>query len=134
MEGITPICGYCGRFSKKVSGREIYPHRPDLFKKTFYTCQNCDAYVGCHKGTDKPMGRLANAQLRTEKSNAHRTFDQLWRNGHMKRQDAYKWLAKKLGVNGKDCHIGMFDVETCKKVVRISLNHLSTLKAGVKHG
>ena len=29
------------------------------------------AYVGVHKGTDKPLGRLANAELRYWKKRAH---------------------------------------------------------------
>jgi len=122
MKGLTPICPYCGNFSRKVKGNEIYPHRKDLHKLTFYSCSSCDAYVGCHKGSSKPMGRLANKELRKAKGSAHRAFDQLWRLGDMKRKDAYKWLAETLGIDGKDCHIGMFDVETCDDVVMHSLN------------
>lgn len=40
----------------------------------------------------------------------------------MKRKEAYKWLSNALQVEGKDCHIGMFDVETCEDVVVHSLN------------
>lgn len=120
MNGLTPICNYCGNFSKKVTGKDIYPHRKDLYKKIIYSCSNCNAYVGCHGDSDKPLGRLANPELRKAKSAAHRAFDPLWKEKHMKRKEAYKWLAEVLGINGKDCHIGMFDVETCKKVIRQS--------------
>ena len=37
----------------------------------------------------------------------------------MKRQAAYAKLANALGISGKDCHIGMFDAATCKRVVEI---------------
>lgn len=37
----------------------------------------------------------------------------------MARAQAYKWLASSLGIEPKNCHIGMFDVETCKKVVAL---------------
>ena len=122
MKGLTPICPYCGKFSKKVTGKEIYPHRNDLFKLCFYSCATCDAYVGTHKGTTKPLGRLANKELREAKSVAHRAFDPLWKLGRMKRKEAYKWLAETLNIDAEDCHIGMFDIDMCEAVIKHSLN------------
>lgn len=115
-------CNYCGKSAELVTGETIYPHRPDLYSKNFYLCRPCDAYVGCHRtGTgDKPLGRLANAELRAWKSRAHAAFDPYWKNGGgMGRKTAYKRLAYRLGIKTDDCHIGMFDVETCQKVVEI---------------
>lgn len=112
-------CPYCNAPAKLVSGKEIYPHRADLFKKSFYQCEPCDAYVGCHPGTIKPLGRLANAELRKAKSAAHAAFDPIWKNSVMPRSNAYQWLAHKLGIEKHKCHIGMFDVETCKKTIVI---------------
>lgn len=119
---MNPACPYCGKMSDKVSGREIYPHRPDLYAKVFYQCAPCDAYVGCHPGTDKPMGRLANAELRRAKLQAHGAFDFIWKSGLKTRGSAYKWLAKQPGIPKEECHIGMFDVATCRKVVEICAN------------
>jgi ABC-type transport system involved in Fe-S cluster assembly fused permease/ATPase subunit len=65
----------------------------------------------------KPLGRLANKELRQAKVNAHNYFDLLWKNGEMNRKDAYKWLAEQLKISFDKCHIGMFDVDMCKKVV-----------------
>ncbi len=121
MEGLTPICPYFTTFSKKVSGEQVYPHREDLFKFTFYQCSPCKAYVGCHGTSEKPLGRLANSELRKAKGKAHRHFDQLWRSGDMKRQEAYKWLATTLCIDASECHIGMFNVKTCELVVMHSL-------------
>jgi len=112
-------CPYCNRPAHLVDGVTIYPHRPDLYEKKFYLCPPCDAYVGCHPGTTEPLGRLANAELRAAKMAAHSAFDPLWRLGQWKRRDAYKWLAGKLGIAWKDCHIGFMDVEMCKRVVEI---------------
>lgn len=75
--------------------------------------------MGCHPGTNKPLGRLADAQLRAAKKGAHRVFDKLWKNGPWKRKEAYAWLADQLGVKRKDCHIGEFDVDMCMKVIEI---------------
>lgn len=120
MNGLSPICPYCSSFSEQVNGDIVYPHRKDLSHLTFYICKPCDAYVGCHGTSSKPLGRLANAELRKAKNAAHRAFDPIWKSKLMNRKQAYKWLAESLGVDGSDCHIGMFDVETCKKVESLS--------------
>lgn len=112
-------CPYCGNTAELVTGVVRYPHRPDLSEKLFYQCLPCDAYVGCHPGTDKPLGRMANAELRVAKVMAHRAFDPLWQSGYMARRVAYKWLAYELDMANSACHIGMFDVEQCKRVVAV---------------
>ncbi len=114
------LCPYCGEPSKLVSGLVIYPHRPDLEDRWFYLCKPCDAFVGTHKGTKTPLGRLANAELRRAKKEAHIAFDPLFELGKFKtRHLAYEWLAKELDIPLKKCHIGEFDVDTCKKVIII---------------
>lgn len=116
----APTCPYCQAASECVDGTVIYPHRPDLAEKKFWRCAPCDAYVGCHDGTPEPFGRLANAELRQAKTKAHIAFDPIWRTGRMTRSDAYRWLAEKLGISIDECHIGMFDVEQCEKVVHLA--------------
>lgn len=128
----APTCPYCGKQSEQVGGQRICPHRPDLYGKNFYLCEPCGAYVGCHAGTDKPLGRLADAELRAWKSRAHAAFDPIWQARYERKRAAdpkykkamarggrYKALAKLLGINGADCHIGMFDVELCRRTVEI---------------
>lgn len=112
-------CDYCGKIVNLVTGREIYPHRPDLYAKRFYRCEPCDAYVGCHPGTQTPLGRLANAELREAKKAAHAAFDPFWKSGELKRGKAYGWLAKQLRIEQSACHIGMFDVPMCRLVIAI---------------
>lgn len=113
------VCDYCGNKAARVTGREIYPHRPDLYGKRFYQCSPCGAYVGCHPGGDKPLGRLANAELRAAKVRAHAAFDPIWKSGGMNRSKAYAWLAKELGIKPGDCHIGMFTTDMCARVVSV---------------
>lgn len=48
---------------------------------------------------------------------AHAAFDPIWKSGQKKRGSAYAWLCDRLGIDKKDCHIGMFDVDMCKRVV-----------------
>lgn len=33
----------------------------------------------------------------------------------MERKEAYKWLADAMGIDCKDCHIGMFSEEQCRE-------------------
>ncbi|MBK5646245.1 zinc-finger-containing protein [Acinetobacter proteolyticus] len=115
----NPICPYCESTSELVKGSVIYPKRPDLADLDMYQCAPCSAYVGCHEGTLKPLGRLANAELRQWKMNVHKVFDPLWRSGAMKRGDAYKALAEEMGIERKDCHVGMFSVDQCKQAYAI---------------
>lgn len=117
-------CPYCQQPAALVSGRVIYPHRSDLWPKTFWSCAPCGAYVGCHPGGTVPLGRLANKELRDAKMAAHAAFDPIWkRHGASarakSRRDAYGWLADQMGLSRRRCHIGMFDVEECRRVVEI---------------
>lgn len=139
----NPVCPYCNGDSKLVTGLVIYPTRVDLADLSFYQCAPCDAYVGCHKGTTKPLGRLADKELRKWKNIAHRGFDAIWKGfkkrgiegnemsfdyphdavktpGRMNRGMAYKYLAESMGIEQKHCHIGMFTIEQCKQVYAIS--------------
>lgn len=113
------ICDYCGKAAKLVGGTALYPHRPDLARLQFWQCEPCSAHVGCHKGTTTPLGRLADKDLREAKQQAHSLFDPIWKDGRKTRSDAYSWLALKLGIKRSECHIGLFNVETCGKVVQI---------------
>ena len=82
----------------------------------FSRCKPCNAYVGCYPD-GRPLGRLANAELRRAKMAAHAAFDPVWKSGRMARSEAYSWLSKQLGIRPEDTHIGMFDVEMCNQVV-----------------
>lgn len=124
MAGLAPTCPYCGQNSKFFqSSKGIY------FKDygPVYACMPCRAWVGCHKGTRTALGRLANKELRIAKMRAHAAFDPLWKkkikNENIKKHEArgaaYKWLSEVLGIASGDCHIGLFDVETCMKVVEV---------------
>lgn len=118
-------CPYCEEDAKLVTGKEIYPHRRDLWSNKIWLCEPCDAYVGCHKRSkqfptgEEPLGRLANKELRKAKMAAHAVFDPTWKSKVISRSSAYNLLARDLGIEVKDCHIGMFDVDMCKKVIEL---------------
>lgn len=126
-------CPYCENTATLVWSTEIYGPGHDY--GWMYACKPCEAWVGCHPGTQKPLGRLANAELRQWKMNAHEAFDPLWKRDRgvnpkrhrklmkrgvkMHRSEAYSWLARQMGLHLHETHIGMFDVEQCKRVVTI---------------
>lgn len=126
------ICQYCKNPAERVTGKEMYPHRPDLLSKVFYRCLDCDAHVGCHPGTCEPLGVLANAELRKWKQMTHAAFDPIWQERlrikqqndpkytkAMARGGRYKKLAELLGIPKQECHIGMFTVELCRRAIEI---------------
>jgi hypothetical protein len=113
---------YCNRPTRYVDSKGVYTKSYGMI----YLCEPCGAWVGVHKGTNKALGRLANRELRQWKKDAHKYFDPLWQKkmnqGHSKtsaRHKAYEWLACQMGLQVKDTHIGMFDVDQCKQVVEL---------------
>lgn len=101
-----------------------------------YACIPCDARVGVHRLTLKPLGRLADANLRALKIEAHEAFDPLWRDlanaypelpvdcipyhiHRIARTRAYEWLAREMGITPERCHIGAFDEAQCRRAVAI---------------
>jgi len=113
-------CQHCGCEAALVGGKEIYPHRPDLYYKSFYLCQ-CGAYVGTHPGTTNPLGRPSNAELRKAKAAAHAVFDPIWQSREMGRKAAYRWLGEQLGIPASEVHIGWFDLQMCARVLKVCL-------------
>lgn len=121
------ICPYCGKRTEFVDSSVIYGRSYGMI----YLCRDCRAYVGVHKGTDRALGRLANKELREAKKEAHFYFDQIaktnlinkiW-NIHIpnmsNRNKAYLWLSNQLNIPYEFCHIGMFDIDCCKRVVEL---------------
>lgn len=116
------VCPYCTCPARLVAGDVVYPHRTDLHAKRLWYCGPCRAWVGVHDGTTRPLGRLANAELRRAKQRAHAAFDPLWLDSISRREARkreYAWLARELGIENPHCHIGEFDVATCYRVVEI---------------
>ena len=126
-------CDYCGDPAVLKSATELYGlatvNRLGLHGRMFWVCDPCGAWVGCHRNSSRhiPLGRLANADLRLAKMEAHRYFDPLWKAVAKRdrvrnceaRDRAYAWLSVELGLPERETHIGLFDQPTCWEVVRI---------------
>jgi hypothetical protein len=125
-----PSCPYCSARARYLhSSAQLYNGR-DF--GPVWACLRCRAWVGCHKGTMIPLGRLADAHLRRWKRNVHAVFDPIWEaRFHSKRASdpkytkaharggRYKRLAELMGIPRAECHIGMFDAERCKQAIAI---------------
>jgi len=107
----------CGKPAELVSGKEVYPHRSDLFQLAFWRCVRCNSYCGCHKGTNNPLGTLANSELRDWRKKCHTNFDQIWKQYGTSRSMAYEWMSTVMGISKSKCHIAMFDVKQCEKLL-----------------
>lgn len=130
-------CPYCG-------GKVLFSKTSDIVYGrnygSIYYCEHypkCDSYVGTHNGTKKSLGRLANASLREKKRMAHYYFDFLWREKKKRgfkyaRTMGYKWLSKELNIPVKETHIGMFDEETCQRVIDLCKPYVQNIKYGKK--
>ena len=106
-------CPYCSKKAKWCENSEIYGKN---YGKSYmcYYCEPCDAYVGCHNNTKKPLGTMANQELRVMRIHAHKLIDKAWRQGDKTRKEVYKKLEEKYG---KEIHIGEGNKEMCLKII-----------------
>lgn len=113
-------CRYC-------KGEVKFKDSSCIYNKSYgmiYICTSCGAYVGVHKGTSTPLGSLANKELRLYRKEAHKYFDNIWRRkkktgDRYARSKAYKWLSNKMKLPPNKTHIGMFEIDQCKKVIEL---------------
>lgn len=111
-------CAHCFRSAFLFKFKESsYPYSRNY--GPVWKCIACNAWVGCHKGTEEPLGTPANAILRKARQQVHSVFDPLWRNKHVRRGKAYELLAKMMGLAPEQAHIGMFDLQQCEKANQI---------------
>lgn len=120
---VPEICRYCGGVIRLVPAENIYGEaaakRLGLVGESIYQCQNCNARVGCHKGTTRPLGNVANETLRLKRMETHQVFDDYWRRRGMTRTAAYRWLAKHLHLSVEQTHIGSFEMDQCQQVIKL---------------
>jgi len=125
-------CLHCDGACRLTDGKEVYPHRGDLWSKPFWVCDPCGARVGCHPGTTDPLGHAANAETRRARSMLHdRMLDPIWKTAdrlyqidsrqerkkvlRVARRRTYAFLAEKMGLTTDETHTGMFTVEQCRE-------------------
>ena len=118
---IPVTCPYC-------TGKVFLVENKELYGKNYgrwpygYLCKTkgCGAFVGCHPNTHLPMGTMANTKLRKMRSDVHKHFDALWKDGPFSRRKAYQLLANGMRLDIEDCHISWFDLEQCALAFQVA--------------
>ena len=109
-------CPYCNKEALYLTSEQFYGRD---FGTNLYVCFDCDARVGTHERTKKPLGTMATKELRELRKQCHSLFDKMWKSGKLTRKQAYKWLQESMEISKSKAHIGMFDEEQCKKLLTI---------------
>lgn len=138
---IEVICDYCSAKATFLKTSETVYHGRDY--GPLWICEPCQAWVGCHPDL-RPLGRLADSELRQAKRDAHLQFDRLWKdwafaypdlgrcNARLKRlmrARAYAWATDAMNIPADKCHIGQFNVEQCNQLIDlINDNHMTSAK------
>src|SRR5690606_34253549 len=102
------VCPRCGRPVKPVRKHG----------KTLRVCCGFKSWGG------KPMVDDRTIQARR---GAHDAFDPIWRSGLITRKEAYKLLAKEMGLTLDACHMSLMDFATANKVPRVAGKIIMTL-------
>lgn len=121
-EILPAICRYCGGVIRLIPAETVYGSSANRLGKKgekLYQCQNCNARVGCHKGSIRPLGNVANEVLRLKRIEAHQVFDGFWKQRGMSRTAAYKWLAEKMSLPEEAAHIGGFEMDQCQEAIEL---------------
>lgn len=113
---------FCVKCQKEVNanlitGKQAYPHRPDLYKKYFWKCPVCGNFVGCHKNskTHEPLGVIPTLELKKARMKAHYFIDRLWQSGKYTRKQVYKLLSSYMGYHYHTATTKT--LEECEKVI-----------------
>lgn len=105
-----------------------------------YLCENWPACKGSHGAhpDGRPMGTPASKDTKLARIRAHAAFDAIWQRPweHVAdyasadenarryiekaaRNRAYAWLRDRMGMTRDECHIGLFGIEQCERVVEL---------------
>jgi hypothetical protein len=125
VKDLAPRCMECGYRAFLTTGAEIYPHRRDLSGGNYYKCPKCpNSYCGCHRGTKKPLGVPCGPETRNARTYVHRVLDPIWKKSGAAgaRRQVYQALADHMGLSMKDTHVGLFDIQQCRKAYRFLLS------------
>lgn len=86
--------------ARLTDGKEIYPHRRDLYRLPFWVCDKCGNYVGCHhktKDRTRPLGCIPTPAIKQARQEIHSIMDPLWKSGRVDRRVIYSQLSMTVG-------------------------------------
>lgn len=105
-------CPYCGGTAT------LEPPRREGWRAV-WRCA-CGASVGTHPN-GKPLGTLANAELREARIRVHAVLDPLWHHSSEKglRRRVYQALAAAMQLTEDECHVGSFTLAQCEQAIAL---------------
>lgn len=112
MKEVKVFCPFCGKEAELVEYSAIY--RKNYGYSYYYLCKDCHAYVACDNYTRRPLGTMANPELRELRQRVHAVIDPIWRSRKLSRQVVYTKLSDMLGY---EYHTAEADIPTCKKIL-----------------
>lgn len=111
--------------ARLTNGKEIYPHRQDLFDLPFWRCNKCGNYVGCHHKTrnrTKPLGNIPTKEIMNARKHIHAILDPLWKYKKIARGKIYSRISKQIGYQ---YHTGEIrDIQEARKIYLIVKNFI----------
>lgn len=114
------ICPYCKQPAVWCENSVIYNGRNYGKSYMCYYCRPCDAYVGCHNNSRRPLGTMANKETREWRKKAHAAIDPIWQRKMMTRTKLYE-LKKHFG---HEVHIGESDAAQCRAIIQFGEGYL----------
>jgi hypothetical protein len=125
------VCNVCGEHAVRIGTHgEVYGREYSDWPYV-YLCECCGSYVGLHPFTHIPLGTLADKLTRSARKSCKEPFECLHKSGLMTRDQAYQWLAKRMGIHIGECHFGWFTKEQCQKAKILCSERLSQKHKGV---
>src|SRR5690606_31986941 len=67
---------------------------------------------------------MADKELREARKEAKNLWQRVSSIEGMSRNQAYEWLAKKMGIPKQECHFGHFDLERCEIAFSVCDKHI----------
>lgn len=117
------MLGYCCECSKEVeckivSGKTIYPHRPDLHSFKFIRHSACGNYTGYYQG-EHPT--LPSKHIRQCRRKAHQALDSIWKD----RKKKAKYYAFMSDNFNKNFHWGEVKSDSeADKALKLTMDYL----------
>lgn len=109
-------CNHCDKEAQWVENKKVYGKN---YGKSYmiWWCEDCDAYVGCHKNTVIPLGKyLVKAPVRKARQKVHAVIDPLWKSGKYTRKKVYQMLNDAFGYQ---IHIGNTkSIKECEDIIK----------------
>ena len=118
------ICPYCGKKAVLRPASYLYGEKRIFTPETmFYVCSgypDCNAYVSANQKNHRPLGIMADGELRNLRIKTHRALREIWTQGYMTKNSTYHWLSGKLALPEKETHVAMFSTYRCRETIRLA--------------